>query len=255
MDGPLKKRIFFIVISIHAFFLAWILFAEPPVQKKAPHRHLAVKTMMPQMTTKAEEISAVSLPVPKKSPPMPKRLEKKHPPLKQVQAKKPKPEKKKPVQQTRPKPLKKTPSPPSLSPKAKDLMQKLEESIAKIEEKHDKGHQQELLKTPSKIELLQIDHIKEVELPVSSETGEEAYQDLLIQNLKQSLNLPDYGEVTMQLIINADGSLANLTVLHAGSEKNKRYLEESLPLLQFPPFQGNLAGEKQQSFKLVFCNE
>ena len=129
------------------------------------------------------------------------------------------------------------------------LKKDLAESIAKIEGKKQsapaaqRSHSQAL--APIR---LQID--------TSSNADSDAdYPNLMIGYLHQSLHLPEFGEVKIQLTLHQDGHVVKLVVLNAESDKNKRYLEGNLSHLRFPSFSGSLAQKKEHTFILTFCNE
>ncbi len=88
--------------------------------------------------------------------------------------------------------------------------------------------------------------------PFVGKSGINDYQDSLVSYLHQSLNLPDYGEVKIQLSLREDGTVAKMVVLKAESKKNKEYLEKNLPMLKFPRLNSTL---KEETFVLTFCNE
>ena len=127
------------------------------------------------------------------------------------------------------------------------LLKELEESIAKIDKKS-------VAKTtpPSKA-------IAPIPLQIdlhSSDFEEDAdYTALLIRELHESLRLPDFGEVKIQLSLRQDGSVVKVVVLKAQSEKNKQYLESNLMRLKFPRFEGTYSNKKECTFILTFCNE
>jgi hypothetical protein len=242
-----KSRIFVTVILVHLTFVVWVLMGHDH-KAPQPRKHLVVKTVSPR-TPEVKAPSQKSNPVPKKSPAASS--------TKKNNAQKPKAP---PPAPKKPAPQKKQPSKkPSIQPvkKAQALVEELEERIAKIEQKRDKIETKQELKAPGTIDSLQIESIKKTDPQdnASNEISEDAYQNMLIGCLRQSLNLPDYGEVKIQLTLRADGSVAELIVIKSESQKNKRYLEEKLPLVKFPLLQGALFGKKQHTFLLIFCNE
>jgi hypothetical protein len=85
--------------------------------------------------------------------------------------------------------------------------------------------------------------------------GQSDYTDILVEHLHQSLSLPDYGEVKIQLSLRQDGTVVKVIVLKTQSEKNKQYLESNLLRLRFPRFDGAYANKKEYTFILTFCNE
>lgn len=82
------------------------------------------------------------------------------------------------------------------------------------------------------------------------ENKREIAEESLVSFLHSSLNLPEFGEVKIQLTVKKDGTVTRLVVLQAESKKNKAYLEEYLPRLQFP-----LGLDTEKTFTLTFCNE
>jgi hypothetical protein len=134
------------------------------------------------------------------------------------------------------------------------LLQELEESIAKIDEKQEKIKTKKKLDTPTSVLSLQIDRLEDTKRGEET-SAETEYQHALIHFLEQTLRLPDYGEVKMQLTLTVDGKVASLKVLLAESEKNKKYLEKNLPLMQFPSLMHSFSGDKERTFVLTFCNK
>ena len=144
-----------------------------------------------------------------------------------------------------------------LKHKSQDLINDLEEMIAKIEKKQDKIEKNQKINVPNALNSLEIDKIKKTDEPFAtfSEANDDGYEKMLIETLRHSLHLPDYGEVKIQLTLNKDGSVVNLVVVKAQSEKNKFYLENNLMHLRFPSLQETPDNKKQRTFLLVFCNE
>ncbi len=67
--------------------------------------------------------------------------------------------------------------------------------------------------------------------------------------LQESLRLPEFGQVRMQLSIDRFGKLKTFEVLDAKSEKNAEFLKKQLPDLQFPCLNETV------SLTIVFSNE
>ncbi len=148
-----------------------------------------------------------------------------------------------PIKKTTLPPVKSQTSPQVQSALTQKLMLELEESIAKIEGCHDKVDTSLQLKTPHAIDTLKTTRLEQ-------NTTNEDYMGTLVLCLRQSLNLPDFGEVTIRLTLRQDGSVQQLDVLKAESENNRRYLETHLPHVKFPAL-NNL----KHTFVLTFCNE
>jgi len=75
-------------------------------------------------------------------------------------------------------------------------------------------------------------------------------REILAAFLRNSLKFPELGIVELQLCIDTNGKMSRLTILKWESQKNKVYLEETLPLLRFPLVLG-----EQKIFNLILCNE
>jgi hypothetical protein len=150
---------------------------------------------------------------------------------------------------------------PATQPKASaiesissSLVQELEESIAKIEDHSGKMKKNQKFigkRAPSRSNPLQIDQLDFKE--EASESND--YVDILVRQLHVSLNLPDFGEVKIELTLRQDGTVAKLKVLNAESQQNRKYLEAKLPQLKFPQLSGFKPEEKEHTFVLNFCNE
>ncbi len=231
------KRIAYYVIAIHCFFVLWSALWMP--SKKVDKKPLQVR-MVVQAPPK------VALP----------------PPVAPVAVVKPAVQKTAAVKPTpiaaKAAPIKKAPSAP-IQPVAKktapvksspvvpaNLVRELQESIAKIDKKSHKESASDILPAPKWIPELRIDE---------ESTGEESlFVATLVQCLQETLDLPEYGSVKVELVLRRDGSFVKMKVLHSESEKNKKFLEQELKTVSFPPFNGNLKNEKEHLFVITFCN-
>jgi hypothetical protein len=217
------KILLLILVSAHIGFLS-MLIGSKPLRLSKNSRPLVVKT--------------ISLP-----PPSPNKL-----PLKQKIASIKSPTKKKPVpirQKKKPTvPLKQAtqefeiPSP---------ILKQLEETIAKIAQKDDKQCKSNTTVTAS------LSPKAAVDLAIE-EQALSSYAALLIKELTQTLQLPEYGEVKVKLTINPMGKVIKLLVLETESTANKLYLEENLPRIILPKYQEEAILNKEQTFNLTFCN-
>lgn len=134
----------------------------------------------------------------------------------------------------------------------KELLDELEERIAKIEHKRDKISAPVDLSIPKTINkslpLAEDDLASDQNLDQAFDN----YSAYLISHLQQHLQLPDFGEVKVEIVLRPDGSVEKCSVIEAASEKNKKYLEKRLPTLRFPN-QG-VRIKRPQVFVLTFCN-
>ncbi len=274
MPAPISKKIKAIVLSIHAVFLCVIFFGSslPPVKKK--HKPLIVKTIAPTSAvpiTQPLNTTKSSLPV-RSEPPeeQMRKIEKLTSPAKALAPKtkavkaeissSPQPPLKKDsaiadkmLSKNAKASPKKDNKPDNRGKISEQLRKELEASIAKIEEKKQTLAQKQQPASSQTFTPIQL-HIDSIESGSSTDMNLN-YPNLMIGYLRQSLHLPEFGEVKIQLTLRQDGSVAKLVVLNTESEKNGRYLEESLPHLKFPSFNGSFAKKKEHTFVLTFCNE
>ena len=244
------KLITGIVILAHVVVVVGLSLSSALAPRKKMSKPFVVKHVAPKM---AAPVVAAPAPVAAPSPPALVKEEAKPAPQPKKQRSAPKKEpvkKPAPAKKTAPPPppkkvMKAKAPPPSESPKIpKKLLQDLEESIAKIEGKH-------ISKTPSQKKV-------DVPLPIESEETSDVdltFHEIIVSYLHEALNLPEHGEVKIELTLRQDGSVAKLIVLKSESEKNKSYLEKSLPSLKFPILDGMFSNKTQQTFILTFCNE
>lgn len=250
--APRASILCFCVIALHLFVLVRISVsgskipgppkkmvvhtkAAAPLQKSVPKAAVSQTAPKPKTKADAREPNPVAA---KPAPPKQQVVVKKTAPAKKQQNKPPEPKKLRP----------KKDSEPTQSKIPEDLLKQLDESIAKIDVKRSEVRGKKR-------------GIKDIETPalgaVEIENGAEApteYQDLLVHYLKDSLHLPDYGEVRMELTLHASGTVAKWVVLKTESEKNRKYLEEKLPHLRFPRF-GGMLSKQEHTFTLTFCND
>ena len=134
-------------------------------------------------------------------------------------------------------PKKSTPS------KKNEILKDLKETLSRIE---TKAPPETSLSLPKQIQSLEIDHADKKE--------ETDYFISLAHALKEELELPELGEVKLELTVSHTGQVLKLRIVQALSEKNRRYLELNLPRLRLPPFSEDLKNENAHTFTLTFCN-
>jgi hypothetical protein len=289
---PIQSSLLMAVLLIHCAFVLVILTSPPFAYRKKEHKSLIVKTIIPHPARVCKfepRESSRSRVVPQTS------AAPRFPQQKKVELPKPEVKKQEPPKTQSDLQLKKETSPsigkkqtakplstlkkePAIADKTKNwakhppntknppsenrakisdsLLQQLEESIAKIENKSDKTAYSQRATIAGKAireATLQIDST--LEDGAGSEQDDGNYTDALIQCLHQSLSLPDYGEVKIQLSLRQDGTVAKIVVLKTQSEKNRQYLQSHLTRLRFPPLEGVYANKKECAFVLTFCNQ
>jgi len=244
-----KKKIVFFVIVLHVIPLAWALFFSPSLRKKSSKKHLVVKTIAPLPSKAAVAISSGFAPKKTVAAPSAKKSENKKPPAAQ--------KKKTPSPVSKKTPEKKTSSSKKDPKVPKELLQELEKSLSKLDEHPVKATSKPSpsLPSPKAFSPLAGYQKENTQWTPSSFFEEGNYEESLVQMLHQMLNLPEYGEVKIQITLKQDGTVAHLKVISAESEKNKTYLEKHLPHLRFSHFTGPLSEKKEHTFTLTFCNE
>ncbi len=143
----------------------------------------------------------------------------------------------------------------------KVVLQREYHSLVKALEKNNSSLQTPLLPKNSKhdISVPTIISSASVEAKVENSSfslsQSSQYTDLLVQDLKNNLQLPDYGEIRLRMRISANGSVIQVEVLTAKSERNKLYLQKELPKIQFLWFPNLLSGAAFYDFVITFQNE
>ncbi len=158
-------------------------------------------------------------------------------------AAKPKPKKKAPPKKKKPKKVaKKTPKKKAVKKKRdpedmreRKLLEELRESLAKIE-KSQKNYKAKPVPQSK---------------PRAAEPQASKYEQELVVRLRLMLRLPEYGDVKVRLTLQRDGSIAKVEVLKTKSQKNEKYVAQTLPGMRFPSFGKNYRNEKQHSFILT----
>ncbi len=257
----MQKKIALVVTSIHLLMIFLLCFS--PVKKStSPKKHIAVRTIQPKVQTKTRSApkttAAVAARPSKKtaasqpaaaSPPVTKKKEvKKETASTKATATKAAPVKSKPIaNQKKPAMVEKgKPKKPKAAAPDK-VWKEIDEALAKIDDKV-------YSKPQSKLDVPQMKGSSPSKIPFPDwgemDEGEGTEEETLVSFLHTSLNLPEFGEVKIQLTVKKDGNVTRLIVLQAESQKNKTYLEKHLPLLKFP-----LILDKEKTFTLTFCNE
>ncbi len=233
------KKVVSIVISFHVLFIAFLLFTPQRVPVKRMS-HVKVRMVRPVTAVRTPPAKKVSAPAASTPAPAVATPPQKKPPQ---QTQKPKPTAKKPaVAAAKPsnkpaviekgKPVKKAP-PKKKEPPA-EIWNEIDQALAKIEQKSYPVPKQSL-----NLPLLQ-----------EEEVGDDSAVSQLMGFLHDTLNLPEMGEVKMEITVRKDGSIAKVVVLRAESQKNKLYLQENLPRLQLP-----MRFDEEKTWILTFCNE
>ncbi len=236
------------VPAVHILLFCGFALTSPP-KKLFDSKKLVVKTFSPQNSAPSVKVAATSsqkTPVAaKKTPPKPEKKEAKKV---ETQApasapkKTPEPKKEKTLQVKKQKSAK------------EEVLKELEERIAKIEAKNDRMPLKPELAVPSSISLSSQTALQApVALADQNFSADDEFISSLIGYLQGQLQLPDRGEVQIQLTLRKDGKVETMKVIKTESEKNRKYLEENLSKLSFPSMY--LEGSSSKSFLFTFCNK
>ncbi|HSX12836.1 MAG TPA: hypothetical protein VLE96_00225 [Chlamydiales bacterium] len=151
----------------------------------------------------------------------------------------------------KPKPVPvKTPAPkPKEEAKAIVKTKQTSEPIVKTNEL-----QQPVVKVKSVDLPVPVIKIKSDDLPAPKveEKTEENYGQILIAYLQGCLDLPEFGEVKVDLEIDRNGHLVHFEILEEKSKKNAEFLKKRLPELVLPCFNGSM--NETAIFTITFKN-
>ncbi len=264
MTISFKRCLTWIITGIHALFFLSLFFA-PSLSPRREQR-MTVKLHQPKISAPkaAVQITSSSDRRQKTAP-----IAKNTPSHKEVH-RKPATSQKKPQQKPTIKPsssntisknreikAKKSPlAEPKQPAVSEDLIKELEESIAKMDAPQRNGARSAYASKPARklmhapTPLTSFDPI-----PMGEAISSEALKELLVQELRSMLHLPEYGEVKMKLTIRSDGSIREVIVLKTASKKNEEYLQKELPKHAFQFLQDLGSQEKELSFVITFCND
>ncbi len=143
--------------------------------------------------------------------------------------------------------------PPLQREYAESLVKEIEKNIAFLAHPSGKQSSWAEIKVPSYVQPSSLE--AKVENAPFSSNESSVYQDRLIQDLKNNLKLPEYGEVKLLVRISSKGDVIKAEVLSSRSERNKGYLQKELLRLQFAWFPQVLSEAPFYDFVITFQNE
>ncbi len=232
------KKVTSIVISFHLLFMTLLLFNphRTPVKRTT---HVKVRTVRPMATVKrAPQTVQKAAPVQKKAAPAKATPVSKSQPKAEQVARKPSTSNK-PAVVEEGKPIKKV-LPKKQEPN-QEIWNEIDQALAKIEKKSYPVSKQIVELPPPPVFLDEI---------AAGSEGEDDVLSHLVGYLHDTLHLPEVGEVKLEITVRKNGTVAKVVVLRAESQKNKLYLQEHLPHLQFP-----LQFDQDKTWTITFCNE
>lgn len=275
---PFLFWIICLVVFVHGLGVSYLILAESIPSSALKDKKLVVKaiklhppTQSPGLQQKivSEEIAArwspppvkepladpplppppqpAALPTPLPSSPQPAAL----PTPKANLAKKKSPAKPQPKKQ----PVKKEANSSTAAERKKKLVQQANESLAKIGQKSNNTEPspKKSAQVPERIEKLSFVGVQSLETATSS--FDNGYPSELGVHLRALLQLPEIGNVEVELVVNRLGGVEKLTIISSQNKRNSDYIAKKLPTLSLPRFGENFSGEKSHAFHITLTNE
>lgn len=81
------------------------------------------------------------------------------------------------------------------------------------------------------------------------------YRDELTSGLKRALQLPGYGNVTIELTLMRSGKIKSFKVIKTENAENSRYIEKTIANVSFPSFGESFKGMSEHTFLIILTNE
>lgn len=260
----MQVRIFCIMTLIHLAFMGFGAFSRPTAKKEKLKKIIVhTHTFSPQIspppksapikeappTVKEEKIvepvkeEQKNIPVPEVKPAQEVKAVPEVKPLQVKPTTTPTPAKKPvPVKAKEPAPtpavIKKpaapqTPKKPATTPTQEKALRLLQDSLAKLDQVNQPT------KTSSKKNTSQSSSSSSASFSDTSDF-KQSYEDSLRAILKEFLELPEWGEVKLQLVLTKEGKVNSVKIVKSASDKNSAYVEKTVSKLIFPPL-GKLA--------------
>ncbi|MBA2367633.1 MAG: hypothetical protein H0V82_01240 [Candidatus Protochlamydia sp.] len=145
--------------------------------------------------------------------------------------------------------------------KEQALLAKAKENLAKIAETRNSINTTPSLKLDEAQTLKPISHLSIDALPGEYGGGTELssseinYRNEVAGRLKSGLRLPDYGAVKIKLTLDRSGKVTQIEVVSSESQKNKAYIEKTLPSILFANFGIHFKGATHYTFLVSLNNE
>jgi hypothetical protein len=125
------------------------------------------------------------------------------------------------------------------------LIQEIEKDLADLEKKPTSVHKSSL-SLPKEIVA---PHVKE-----ETEECHAGYGEILVSYLQNSLELPEMGEVKIDLEIDSLGHVVHFEIIEAKNKKNSDFLKKRLPELTLPCFNNDRKSDETAKFTITFKN-
>ncbi len=147
----------------------------------------------------------------------------------------------------------KTNSTPSFKDQKRNkLLAQAQESIDKIQKAQPtNSHSSGINKSIPSIGELQSEQF----ISLLGKSPETIYSNALISRLKVLLQMPEHGDVDIELTLSRSGKVIKLKVLRDESSINRLYIEKIIPTLSFPSFEPFSDNETQHTFAIRLTNQ
>lgn len=230
-----------IVCIAHLLVIALVCL-HVPNKRQVTRKQIRVNTYVQNEQKKPKYLKLdepISLIVEKEKEEAPKR----EAPKREAPKPTPKPSNKKPASKKAPqKTVKKS---VKANPEQQKLMSMVQESLQTL---NASGQASE--KSSSKTQGKAIGKLASEALTFSSH-----YEDELVSYLESLLILPEKGSVKLKLTLAREGSVEEIVIVNATSDRNRSYVESSLASRHFPPFGSQFKGEKAHTFTITLTSE
>lgn len=250
----INKKTIYRVIIFHFIFILFLAFQFKSFKKYKKH-NLIVNNVIETPTSK-ENFTQKDVII-NKEPKSTKELSKVKPKNKEIQPQSKKIEKPKAISQKKTiNTSEKKVSEKKIASKTSNksttyetLITKLEKQINEIDNSDIEVKVEEELFVPKNVKTLNVDKL----FQSYSDQPPSKFKELLIKELQDNLNLPDYGSVKVSFTILPDGEIKDIVILEYQSNENQKYLKNSLSELSFKSI--NKMFDEPQKFIVIFKNE
>ena len=251
------------VCLVHLLLAAGLSIHHLATRRLRPAKPIAVRTLAaPAFATRA------AAPVKKEAPKQPAIAKSAEKPLSKAAVKQetPKTDAAKKTAPAKPQPAKekaavKKTAPEKAAPSQETLAESeraladLAESLKKISEPEETNSARTALVLPPVLSQNPLKIAPKIETSESFETDlAPSYEQFLIAYLQTVLDLPEYGEVKIEIEIDRFGNLLRCAVLESRSAKNGEFLKKRLPELSFPCFNDFGITDLTLTFNIAFRN-
>lgn len=135
--------------------------------------------------------------------------------------------------------------------KQKEFLAIAKQNLAKIDKIEVSKVNSKKAILPEQIGTLSVDAVVLTENSGSLNVRELGYRDELGARLKKLLKLPEHGEVKIKLTLDKMGKFIRVDIVNAESDKNKKYIENTIKTLTFPSFQGAFQNLPEYTFSIT----